>query len=85
MRRSKTCAQPRDEHFEVRNEHRVEARARFWTFADLPRETLILKNGKLNNDKIHDQKFDDISKCAYFPHDITVFAPDQSDEQPMEN
>ena len=70
---------------EFQNEHRVEARARFWTFAHLPRETLILKNCNENKDEIDDQKIDQISNFAHLPREIAVFAPEQNVEKPIGN
>ena len=79
------CPAERSALLEVQNEHRLEARARFWTFAHLPRETLILKNCNVNKDEIYDHKFDQISKFAHLPCEIVVFAPEQNVEKPIGN
>jgi hypothetical protein len=62
---------------EAQNEHPVETRGRFWTFAQLPREMLILKNYNLNKDEIEDQTLYKNSKFAQLPREIVVFAPEQ--------
>jgi hypothetical protein len=43
----------------------------------------MLKNCNLNKDKIDDQQFDEMSKCAHIPREIIIFAPKQNVEKPI--